>query len=160
MENQIISGLNSFLIFQLGPEKFAVNIGHVKKILEMTAVTKVPHTPDSYLGIINLFGEVLPVIDGRTKFGLEKKDPDVSTCIVVVMIPLDAEVYHVGFVVDQVLQVIDIAAENLSASPEIGKKFKLDFVRSVAKVKDEFILVLEVEKLFGEVDLTAINTDL
>ena len=160
MDNQIISKLSSYLVFQLGHEKFAVNIGHVNKILEMTEITKIPHTPDLYLGVINLLGDVIPVIDGRTKFGLKKKDADLNTCIVIVMFSADGdEILNVGLVVDQVLQVIDIADENLSSPPDLGKKFKLDFVPLVAKIKEEFILVLNVEKLFSADGLDHVNLD-
>lgn len=159
MENQIISGLNSFLVFQLGSEKFAVNIGHVKKILEMIHITRVPHAPELYLGVINHFGEVLPVIDGRIKFGLKKKEPDANTCIIILMISVEGVVHHIGFVVDQVLQVAGIINENMRVTPDIGKKFQFDCISSIAKVKEDFILILNVEKLFSEKDITVINPD-
>ncbi len=160
MDSQIISGLDSYLIFQLGSEKFAVNIGYVKKILEMSHITKVPHAPDLYLGVINLFGEILPVIDGRKKFGFKEAGTNLSTCIVVLMLPVEGGVYQTGMVVDQVIQVTDLAGENLSFPARIGKKFQFEFISSVAKIKDEFILVLNMEKLFDERDLTAVITDL
>ncbi|MEL7587679.1 MAG: chemotaxis protein CheW [Prolixibacteraceae bacterium] len=160
MNNQIISGLTSYLIFQLGSEKFAVNIGHVRKILEMPHITKVPHAPALYLGVINLFGDVLPVIDGRIKFGMKQKEADNNTCIIILMVQVDQEFFNIGFVVDQALQVIDIKDEDLNSAPEVGKKFQLDFISAVAKVQDEFILVLNTAKLFDEEDYTALNTDL
>lgn len=160
MDDQIISGLNSYLIFQLGAEKFAVNIGHVKKVMEMTYITKVPHAPDLYLGVINLFGEVLPVIDGRKKFGLKEAETNANTCIVVLMIPVDGGIYQAGLVVDQVLQVTDLADEKLSFPAGPGKKFQFEFVSSIASIKDEIILVLNVEKLFDEEKSTTGITDL
>ena len=159
MENQVISGLSSFLIFQLGSEKFAVNIGYVQKILEMIYITRVPHAPELYLGVINLFGEVLPVIDGRTKFDIKKKEVDANTCIIVLMAPVGGAIHTIGIVVDQVLQVADITGENMCAPPDIGKKFRLDCISSIAKVKEEFILVLNMERLFEEKEVTLINTN-
>lgn len=160
MDNQVITGLNSFLIFQLNAEKFAVNIGYVQKILEMTHITRVPHAPELYLGVINLFGEVLPVIDGRTKFDLQKKEADANTCIIVLMVPVEGTVHNIGMVVDQVIQVSDINGENMSVAPDIGKKFQFDCISAIAKVNEEFFLVLNVEKLFDEKEITTINSNI
>ena len=159
MNSQIIKGLNSYLVFQLGPEKFAANIGHVKKILEMSRITKVPHAPDLYLGVINLFGEILPVVDGRKKFDFQEAEITNNTCIIVFMLPVDGDVYQVGMVVDQVLQVADLTGGGLSSPPRTGKKFRFEFISSIARLRDEFILVLNMEKLF-EKDLKTIITDL
>ncbi|MDD4190490.1 MAG: chemotaxis protein CheW [Mangrovibacterium sp.] len=159
MNSQIIKGLNSYLVFQLGPEKFAANIGHVKKILEMSRITKVPHAPDLYLGVINLFGEILPVVDGRKKFDFQEAEITNNTCIIVFMLPVDGDVYQVGMVVDQVLQVADLTGGDLSSPPRTGKKFRFEFISSIARLRDEFILVLNMEKLF-EKDLKTIITDL
>jgi purine-binding chemotaxis protein CheW len=125
----------------------------------MIHITRVPHAPELYLGVINLFGEVLPVIDGRIKFGLKKKEADANTCIIILMVPVEGGIHHIGIVVDQVLQVAGIVNENMNAIPDIGKKFQFDCVSSIVKVKEDFILVLNVEKLFSEKDITAINTD-
>lgn len=160
MENQVISGLNSFLIFQLGSEKFAVNIGYVQKILEINHITRVPHAPEIYLGVINFFGEVLPVIDGRSKFDLTRKAVDENTCIIVLMAPLEGAVYPFGIVVDQVLKVADIPGDDMSVPPDIGKKFRFDCIHSVAKVKEEFIFVLNMEKIFDEKGITTSNEHL
>ncbi|MGV8139312.1 MAG: chemotaxis protein CheW [Mangrovibacterium sp.] len=160
MENQVISGLSSFLVFQLGSEKFAVNIGYVQKILEMIHITRVPYAPEPYLGVINFFGEILPVMDGRTKFDLKKKEVDTNTCIIVLMAPVSGAIHTIGIVVDQVLQVADITGENMCAPPEIGKKFRFDYICSIAKVKEEFILILNMEKLFDEKDVSLINPNI
>jgi len=159
MENQIISGLNSFLIFQLGSDKFAVNIGYVRKIHEMTHITKVPHAPELYLGVINFFGDILPVIDGRVKFALKRKEFSKNTCIIILMVPLETGIYNIGIVVDQVTQVADIDDGDMNDTPDLGKRFQFECISGIAKLKDEFVLVLNVEKLFSEKDLTAINTN-
>ncbi len=159
MENQIISGLKSYLTFKIGSEKFAVNIGHVKKILEMTHITRVPQVPDHYLGVINLFGNVLPVIDGRSRFGIERKENDVNTCIVVLMMSGQAETFAAGIVVDQVLEVLNIDDADLTNPPVAGKRFQHDFIRSIANVKEEFIIVLNENKLFEEENFTPLNSN-
>ncbi|MGQ8338487.1 chemotaxis protein CheW [Sunxiuqinia sp. A32] len=158
METQIIKGLNSYLTFQLGEERFAVNIGHVKKILEMTEITKVPHVPDYYLGVINLFGEVLPVISAGKRFGIEVAEQTEKTCIVVLMLEAGEEVYSVGLMVDQVHHVMGISSDQLQPPPTIGKRFHHEFIESIANVNEEFIIVLDVDKLFYASDLELINS--
>ena len=162
MENVIIEGLDAYLSFRLGDEKFAVNIGHVTKILEMTSFTRVPHTPAYYKGVINLFGDVLPVIDSRLKFGIEEKPYDHDTCIIVLVLPVLKKSSGVGLIVDQVEQVVNIPAAQIKEPPEIGEKFKNELVKAIAQVNDEFIIILNVEKIFSQqeiqtIDITEIN---
>lgn len=159
MENQIITGLDSYLTFLVGKEKFAVNIGYIKKIIEMVPITRVPHAPDFYPGVINLFGEVLPVIDGRLKFGLTKKEADENTCIMILMIAMEEGIQNIGMVVDQVLKVADIAEEEMNAAPKGRKRFRVDCIRAVAKVNGEFILVVDPEKLFSSDELNPERID-
>ncbi len=159
MERDIIQGLNSYLTFQLGSEKFAVNIGHVKKILELSDVTKVPHVPDYYMGVINLFGDVLPVICTRKRFGMELIDHAERTCIIVLMMAHEEESFSVGIVVDQVHQVLQLDDSHMKLPPDLGKRFEHDFIKSIANINDEFIIVLDVDSLFNENELELISTD-
>jgi len=158
METEIIKGLDSYLTFQLGEERFAVNIGYVKKILEMTSITKVPHMPEYYLGVINLFGDVLPVIRADKRFGMEESDITDKTCIVVVMIETSEDIFSVGLLVDQVHHVIQIGQGQLQPPPGAGKRFHYNFIQAIANVGDDFIIVLDVDKIFHSDDLEIINT--
>ena len=157
MGSEIIQGLNSYLTFQLGEEKFAVNIGHVKKILEKTDTTKVPNVPDYYKGVVNLFGDVLPVICARRKFSMDEAEYTDKTCIIVLMLTYEEESFSVGFIVDQVHQVMVINEDQMKPTPGLGKGQQHEFIKSIANVKDEFIIVLDVEKLFNASDLELIN---
>ena len=159
METEIIQGLNSYLTFQLGEEKFAVNIGHVRKILEMTEITKVPHVPDYYKGVINLFGDVLPVVSGRQRFGMELVDNTEKTCIIVLVLSNEEDLFSVGLIVDQVHQVIRIEENQMKPTPDFGKRFEHDFIKSIANVNDEFIIILDVDNLFRADELEFINTE-
>ncbi|WP_159520551.1 chemotaxis protein CheW [Sunxiuqinia indica] len=157
MENEIISGLDSYLSFRLGNEKFVVNIGYVKQILEMTTITKVPHMPDYYKGVINLFGDVLPVIDSRVKFNLEEKPYGKSTCIIVLMISNQDVTAKFGLIVDEVRAVLQIADEQIKEPPEIGGKFKNELIHSIANVDGEFIIILNVDDIFSTDEITLVN---
>ena len=157
MENEIIAGLDSYLSFQLGTEKFAVNIGHVRKILEMIEITRVPHVPNYYKGVVNLFGDVLPVIDSRLKFGFEEKPYDKNTCIIVLMLSSLEKTNGIGLIVDQVHQVMQISDHQIKEPPEIGNKFRNELIESIAQVNDEFIIILNVEKVFSSEELDVIK---
>ena len=157
MESEVIKGLHAYLSFQLGNEKFAVNIGYVKKILEMTEITRVPHVPDYYKGVINLFGEVLPVIDARLKFGMEEKNYDQDTCIIVLMLSEEEKTSVVGIIVDQVHKVINISPERIKEPPELGEKFRNDLIQAIAQIDEEFIILLSVDDIFSTNELNEIN---
>ncbi len=153
METEIITGLSSFLTFKLGDEKFAINIGHVKKILELEDVTKVPNVPDYYRGVINLFGDVLPVVNARQRFGMEMVPDSEKTCIIVLMLNMGNEFFSVGIVVDQVDQVVAIYENQMKDPPAFGKRFEHEFIKSIANIDNEFIIILEGQNLFSEYDL-------
>jgi purine-binding chemotaxis protein CheW len=97
MAAEIIQGLNSYFTFRLGSELFAVNIGHVTKILGLSEITRVPNSPKYFRGIINLFGDVLPVFDGRLKFGFPETENTRNTCILVFVFELDGQVVSTCF---------------------------------------------------------------
>ena len=106
MAAEIIQGIDSYFTFRVGSELFAVNIGNITKILGLTEITKVPNSPRYFKGIINLFGDVLPVFDGRLKFGFPETESTRNTCILVLVFELDGQVVSSGIIVDSVDKVI------------------------------------------------------
>lgn len=157
MAAEIIHGLNSFFTFRLGNELFAVNIGHVTKILELTEITRVPNAPRYFRGIINLFGEVLPVFDGRLKFGFPETESTRNTCILILVFELDGQVVSSGIVVDSVEKVISFEPEQIKPAPVVGKGFNSEFIDGIATVDDEFVLILNLGKIFSEEEVQLIN---
>src|ERR1700752_4881483 len=112
--------LTSYLTFKLGDETFAANVSKVIEILEIPKITKVPRSPDFMRGVVNLRGNVLSVIDSRTKFGLPPVDDTVNTCIIVMNITIEGQEITVGLVVDAVKEVIEIDKASIQGLPEIG----------------------------------------
>lgn len=157
MDKEIIEGLDSYLSFQLGAERFAVNIGHVKQILGMTTINRVPHVPDYYKGVINLFGDVLPVIDGRLKFRMPEKNYDKNTCIIVLMFSAQEKITSIGLIVDQVHQVVQISKDQLKEPPEVGNKYRNELIQAIAQLDEKFLIILNVEKVFSLEELDIIN---
>lgn len=142
--------LNSYLSFKLGEEVFAANVGKVLNILEMTKITKVPKAPDYMKGVINLRGTVLPVIDTRIKFGLASTEFTTNTCILVLDIDIENDSLHVGALVDAVQEVLEIEPNQILPPPNIGSKYRSEFITGMFKLNEEqFIMLLDMDKVFS-----------
>lgn len=149
--------LCSFLTFKLGEELFAANVSKVIEILEIPKVTRVPRSPDFMRGVINLRGNVLPVIDSRVKFGLPPADDTINTCIVVLNIQLASQQAVIGMVVDAVKEVIVFDTASIQAVPEIGSRYKSDFIEGMTKSDDAFIMILNIDLLFNSQEATLLQ---
>lgn len=158
MEKEIKLKLNSYLSFKLGEEIFAANVGKVLNILEMVKITKVPKCPEYMKGVINLRGTVLPVIDTRIKFGMEPTEFSNNTCILVLDIEMNSESLHVGALVDAVQEVLEIEPPQILPPPNIGSKYRSEFIDGMYKLNNEqFIMLLDMDKVFSSDDLLEIK---
>jgi len=140
--------LEQMVTFNLGHEVFGVNILQVQEINRMVEITAVPHTEDYVEGIINLRGKVIPIIDLRMKFGLEVKEHDNHTRIIVV----DVGGETVGLVVDGVSEVLRVPAGSLEDAPKLvtgGGHAGADYIRSVAKLDDRLLIYLDLDKIIS-----------
>lgn len=156
--NQKLAGNEkSFLSFKLENEFFAINVMKIMEILEVPKITKVPQTPDFLKGVINLRGAVLPVIDSRIKFKMSPIEFTISTCILVLNIEVDNESIMVGALVDSVLEVFETEDHQIQPSPTIGTRYKADFIQGMIKEKDQFMMLLDIDKVFSSHDLDQIS---
>ncbi len=158
MAAEIIQGLNSYFTFRLGSELFAVNIGHVTKILGLSEITRVPNSPKYFRGIINLFGDVLPVFDGRLKFGFPEVESTRNTCILVFVFELDGQVVSSGIIVDSVEKVLIFESDQIRPAPTVGKGFNNEYIHGITTYKDEFVIILNLEKIFSEEEISLIKS--
>lgn len=147
----------SYLSFKLGEEMFATNVEKVREILQLTKITKVPQAPDYMLGVINLRGIVLPVIDTRVKFKLPLTEHTENTCIVVLSIEMDNESLMLGAMVDSVMEVFELSEDQIKPSPSIGSKYKSDFITGMVRLDDHFIMLLNMEQVFSTDELTLVK---
>jgi purine-binding chemotaxis protein CheW len=157
MNNERKSKINSYLTFKLGDEFFAANVSKVLNILEMAKITKVPKAPAYMKGVINLRGSVLPLVDTRIKFDMPETEYTTNTCILVLDINLNNESVHVGALVDSVQEVIEIDDVNIQPPPSIGTRYRSEFIDGIAKVEEEFIMILNMDLIFSTDELSILK---
>ncbi len=156
-----ITDTRQYLTFQLGEEVFGLDVSHVREILEVTTVTKVPKTPDYMRGVINLRGSVVPVLDMRLKFGLTRTEKTVNTCIIVVEVSFEDESTIIGALVDSVQEVFELEPEQIEPAPKIGTQLKTEFIKGMGKKDDHFIIILNIDKVFSSEELaTALDKEM
>ncbi|EMR03981.1 chemotaxis protein CheW [Cesiribacter andamanensis] len=160
MKQEELTTLNSYLSFSLDQECFGVNVGKVIEILEVPHITRIPKAPPFMRGVINLRGTVLPVVDTRLKFGLAPKADTINTCIIVFSICIGEEQVMVGALVDAVQEVFEMPESELRPTPSMGGRYKAEFIRGMARRDDEFIMVLDVDRIFAHEEILDLQLDL
>lgn len=149
--------LKSYLTFKIGQEQFAANAAFVHNIIELPKITEVPEMPTYMLGVINLRGSVLPVIDSRIKFGVENTDITTNTCIIVMEATIDKKQVFIGVLVDAVAEVIEIEKEEIKDPPGIGNNVKNEFIVGVFENNDKFTMILDMNKVLSTSELVNVN---
>jgi purine-binding chemotaxis protein CheW len=145
-----------YLTFALGSEEYGLEILKVREIIGYMEITAVPQTPSYVKGVINLRGQVIPVVDLRAKFGMETASVTDETCIIVVEIRQQERKFSTGIVVDHVQEVLDIEGENIEAAPQFGSSVKTDFILGMGKVGDRVKILLDIDKVLGSCDLESL----
>jgi purine-binding chemotaxis protein CheW len=148
---------NTYLSFIVCGEFYAVDVVNVLEVLEKQEFTKVPNAPEVIKGIINFRGEVVPVYDSRIKFNLPRRDENASFVIVVIDLSKENEIYRVGAIVDKVKDVININDNEIKAVPPMSKEFKAEFLKGIYKLNNQFILLLDIDKVFSSSEFVEIK---
>src|SRR6476619_3225550 len=148
-----ITDTRQYLTFKLGDEVFATDVSKVREVLEFTTITKIPRTPEFMSGVINLRGNVVPVVDLRLCFEMSKTENTVNTCIVVVEVLLEGESTIIGALADSVEEVIDLEPDQIEPPPRIGTGIKTDFILGMGKRDARFIMILDIDKVFSAEDM-------
>lgn len=136
------------LTFSLGSEGYGVSILKVKEIIGMMDITAVPKTPDFVKGVINLRGKIIPVMDLRTKFGMEAQEYDERTCIIVAEVVLKGAQKLLGVVVDMVSEVITVSDSEIEPPPEYGASNEHNAILGIGKIKDRVVIILDIDEVF------------
>ncbi|MBN1798167.1 MAG: chemotaxis protein CheW [Spirochaetales bacterium] len=158
MATQVINKTATYLTFKLGQEDYAIDVLKVKEILEVTRITKVPKTPNFMKGVINLRGNVVPVVDMHLKFGIEKTEQTVDTCIIVLEVTIDKETVVLGALADTVQEVVNIEPENIEATPHVGTHLNTEFILGIGKMDEQFVIILNIDKIFSEEEITVVKS--
>lgn len=152
-QNTLSTRRERYLTFFLGSEQYGIGIDRIKEIIAMMKVTNVPKTPDYMRGVINLRGSIIPVVDTRLRFGMEDREADMHTAIIIV----EVDKVNIGFIVDRVEEVATIDSANLSEPPKFGNSIDTDFICSMAQMGENVIMILDVLKLFEADELLSLE---
>jgi purine-binding chemotaxis protein CheW len=153
-----ITETTQYLTFKLEDEVFALDIAKVREVLDFTTVTKVPRTPEFMRGVINLRGSVVPVVDLRLKFGMPKTEKSVNTCIIIAEVTVDNETTILGALADSVQEVMDLELGQIGPAPKIGMQFKTDFIKGMGRQNENFLIILDVDKIFTGEEISQVQT--
>jgi purine-binding chemotaxis protein CheW len=152
-----ITETSQYLTFKLDEEVYALDITQVREVLDFTDVTKVPRMPDFMRGVINLRGGVVPVADLRLKFGMSMTENTVDTCIIIMEISLEGETTLLGALADSVQEVLTLEPDQIEPPPRIGTRLKTEFIKGMGKKNDEFVMILDIDKVFSAEELTILQ---
>jgi purine-binding chemotaxis protein CheW len=150
---RLSSRAGKYLTFALGNEEFGLEILKVREIIGYVDVTAVPQTPHFVKGVINLRGQVIPVVDLRAKFEMETAEVTEQTCIIVVEIAQGKDTFSTGIVVDRVQEVLDIAAGDIEDAPPFGGAVGTDFILGMGKIGDSVKILLDIDAVLGTTNL-------
>ncbi|MFQ5518934.1 MAG: chemotaxis protein CheW [Mariprofundus sp.] len=139
-----------YLTFMLADEEYGVDILTVQELRGWEETTPIPNTPSFVLGVINLRGVVIPIVDLRDRFGLEKIDYSPTTVVIIVKVLANGKERVLGIVVDAVSEVYDIAKEDMQPPPEMDGAISIDFVTGLATMNEEMVILLDINKLITE----------
>lgn len=164
-----------FLSFTLANVTFALQVEHVREVLEVTTITPIPRTPQFMCGVINVRGSVVPVIDLRMKLGMERtgrprdaapdageavfrpaprfQEKSVDACVVVLDIPSGETTVVVGALVDSVQEVLEFDKDKIEPPPRIGTAMSSEFLKGIGKRDDQFVMILGIDKIFQAEEL-------
>ncbi len=144
---------SAYVTFSLADETYAIDVLQVQEVLKMTEITPVPGVPDYILGIINLRGDVVTVIDARRRMSLPAREPDDASRIVVI----DLERHNVGILVDAVAEVVQIAPGAIDPAPAVGNDQASRFILGVTSTAETLTILIDLNKLLSDEEWAAIR---
>ena len=137
------------LTLALQGEIFALEVSHVREILDLVPITEVPNSRPFLNGLVNVRGKVIPLADLRLKFGMRQTPPTIDTRIVVIEVEIDGSPTIVGIRADKVYEITEVAASALEDTPRIGMRWRSEFIRCIGKRANDFIVVLDIGRIFS-----------
>lgn len=152
-------GTHQFLTFHLDKEQYAADVSRVREVLELMPLTRLPRMPEYMKGVINIRGNVVPVVDLRQKFGMSEVERSVDTSIIVMDVGSSDERLTVGCLADSVEEVVDIQPESVNPPPSFGTKVEAEFIDGIAERDDQFVIILDIDKVFRSEELQELGEE-
>ena len=149
---------NQFVTFKIENEIYAIDVFKIREILEVPDITKVPGMPPMIRGVINIRGSVVPVLDMKMKFGHEQTEQTQDTAVIVTEIDNNEGVIQIGIIVDAAREVITLEPEEIEEPPRLGIFIDNKYLRGMGKVNDEFIIILNIDKILSENEISQVAT--
>lgn len=153
-----ITEARQYLSFKLDQEEFALDISKVREVLDFTRITRVPQTPEFMRGVINLRGAVVPVVDLKRKFGMSETEKTMNTRIIIGELSLEGETTVLGAIADSVHEVFELEPQHIEPAPRIGTGLNTDFLKGMGKRDDEFIMILDIDRVFSADEIALVST--
>lgn len=151
------SSTKQYLTFLLNSETYAFEVLKIKEVLEYPKLTKLPQMPDYMEGIMNLRGSGVPIIDLRKKFGMEPKERDVDSSIIIVELEEEGEISYVGALVDAVREVVKFEESELENAPKLGMDINSAYISNMGKIGENFVIILNMGKVFSEQEMNILQ---
>lgn len=153
------SKLEKYLTFSLGTENYGIPILKVKEIIGLMDITPVPKSPEFIRGVINLRGNIIPIMDLRLKFKMGEKEYNERTCIIVVEVLIETVRRLIGIVVDMVSEVVTINSDDIEPPPEYGTKNPKNFLIGMGKIKGKVIILLNIGQIITFEEIVVLLND-
>lgn len=148
---------DQYLTFILADEEYGVDILRVQEIRGWSAVTRIPNTPAFIRGILNLRGAIVPVIDLRLRFGIEKIAYGPTTVIVVLKVTHEATQRIVGLVVDGVSDVYNVHEKDIKPAPDFGVTVHTEFIKGMAAIAEKMVILLDIDRMLNATEVDAVD---
>jgi len=147
--NEAASATRQMLTFVLGAETYGVDILRVQEIRGWSAVTKIPGAPAHVLGVMNLRGSIVPIVDLRTRLALQRAEFTAVTVIIVLSVHGSAGRRDFGVVVDGVSDVVDVPESEIRPAPDLGAGCATDYIRGLVAIAERMLVLLDIDRLIG-----------
>lgn len=148
---------SQFLTFRLGDEEYGVDILRVREIRGWSPVTRMPQSPEFVLGVLNLRGSIVPVIDLRRRFALDHADYTATTVTIVLSVQSSRGQRDMGIVVDAVSDVLQLQTAEIKAAPDFGTAVSTEFISGLASLESKMVMLLDVDRLLTIEELAEMN---
>ncbi len=148
-QTDIAQDATQYVTLGLDREVFAIEVEKVREILDMQPISKVPNAPPFMAGMVDVRGQGVPVIDLRVKLGLPAVPPTENTRIIVLEVPMGPKRRTMGLVADRVFEVTSLGEHRLEPPPEVGVRWRSDYIRAVGRREGAFVIVFDLAHLFS-----------